>query len=188
MKASTMSRLPPASAALTALALLSNACDGPAVVETAPKQNEPVEAAEAAARDVCGLLTQREVERFVGYPLGPGGTQRPGGGMSLCAWPAERFPSFTLMVAPAPPGGLRGYASSKTAGYRVLDLAGMSGAATVTIQEADPEYELREGVAFLVVQAGDLTVSVSPVQVEVQANTPKFDALKRLAEIAISRL
>ena len=136
--------------------------------------------------DACSLLTQEEVDTLFPGSIGPG---RPDASLSRiqgCVWPAEGLPQLMLQVLPAP-SSVRESIDPGT-GYRTSELAGMSGEAAVAVQLAVPEYGLAEGVAILGVKRGERMVTLSPVHLEIQEESPEFARLKELADLAAQRL
>jgi hypothetical protein len=149
-------------------------------------------AAAGTPPDACNLLNNAEV-----HSLAPSlGEARPGTvkikNVSSCEWPdAHGMPGLMLQVAPAPSHSLRDDLASGIAamgGYDIENVPGVGDEAAMAVQQANPQYGLKAGVAILSVRVGKRVVSLSPVRVVVKPGTAKFAGLKQLAAKAASQL
>ena len=148
--------------------------------------------ATAASPDACHLLSNADV-----HSLAPSlGEARPGTvkikNVSSCDWPdAHGIPGLMLQVTPAPSHSLREDLASGIAamgGYDIKNVPGVGDEAAVAVQQANPKYGLKAGVAILSVRVGKQVVSLSPVRVVVKPGTAKFEQLKQLAAKAAGQL
>lgn len=148
----------------------------------------PEAAAETSSKkiDACGLLTQEEIYRLFGQPAGPGRPDSPAAHIQGCVWPADGPPKFMLQVTPAPNNVKNSIDPGE--GYRVIDVKGLSGKAAAAIQLANPKYNIMEGVAILGIVSGGYMVTLSPVMLDIQEESPKFELLKKLADSAAKKL
>lgn len=142
---------------------------------------------EKARRDPCTLLTQDEIDSLFSAPVGPGRSGATTPTIPECIWPDQGVPKFILQILPFSSGDVA-KSIDPGEGYRVLRIEGLSGKAAVAIQEANPKYGITEGVAILAIQTGDVTLTFSPVGLDIQEDSPKFELLKKLADKAAGRI
>lgn len=142
--------------------------------------------APVASVDACSLVTQAEVDSLFDTSPGPGRTDSPHASIQGCVWPADGVPKFILQVLKAP-DDVAGSIDPGD-GYRVMKLDGLSGDAAVAIQEANPKFGLKEGVAILGIVSGDRMVTLAPVLLSIQEGTPRFETLKQVADSVAGRL
>jgi hypothetical protein len=131
----------------------------------------------------CALLTQAEVDEIFQTPVGKGASESLEDGSELCSWPAGEDPALLLQVGPLV-SDIRA-AVDLGEGYRVTDVAGMSGPAAVALGLGEPAGE--GSVALLAMNAGDRTVTLSPVGLGVKAETERYETLKAMVERAAER-
>ncbi len=130
--------------------------------------------------DACNLLTQEEVDGLFTEPPGPGGPNSSAPHIQECVWPAEGISSLILQVLPAPGNVLESIDLGD--GYRVIDVDGMSGQAAAAIQQGNPEYGTRKGLAIFAIAKDDYMVTLSPVRLDIQEGSNKFvGAVKSIA-------
>jgi hypothetical protein len=101
-------------------------------------------------------------------------------------WPADGVPKLILQVTPAPNDVKNSIDPGE--GYRVIDVKGLSGKAAAAIQLANPKYNIVEGVAILGIASGGYMVTLSPVMLDIQEESPEFELLKKLADSAAKKL
>lgn len=149
-------------------------------------------AAAGAPPDACHLLSNADV-----HSLAPSlGKPRPGTvkikNVSSCDWPdAHGIPGLMLQVTPAPSHSLRDDLASGIAamgGYEIKNVPDLGDEAAMAVQQANPKYGLKAGVAILSVRVGKRVVSLSPVRLVVKPGTAKFKRLKQLAAKAANNL
>lgn len=143
-------------------------------------------ASEIKQVDVCGLLTQIEVDSLFGKPVGAGKPDSAVSHVQGCIWPATGIPSFMLQVLPAPASVHSSIDPGK--GYQVIDIEGLGDQAAVAIQQANPQYGTAAGVAILGLAKGDSMMTLSPVRLGIQEGSPQFELLKKLANNAAQKL
>lgn len=143
-------------------------------------------AGETKQADVCGLLTQAEVDSLFGKPAGAGRPDFAVPHVQGCVWPAKGAPSLILQVLPAPANVHSSIDPGK--GYRVIDLEGLGDQAAVAIQQANPQYGIAAGVAILGLAKGGCMVALSPVRLGIQEGSPQLERLKKLANNAAQKL
>lgn len=168
-----------------AMVLALNACSG--------GESDKARSLEAAAsrsagssrpsgNGACGLMMQGEVDELFGIGVGAGVDETLDGDVSICSWPSGDEPSLLLQVSP-------GSSEIRKAvdlgdGYRIVELAEMSGPAAAAIEEADGP----ETVVVLALVARDKTVTVSPFGLGITADSPQFEELKALLDRIASRI
>lgn len=157
----------------------------PACGNSEEKAGAPAEN-ELQTIDACILLSQQEVDSLFAQSPGPGRPDSPTPQVQGCVWPAEGVPKFMLQVVAAPANVRESIDPGE--GYRVIELAGLSGQAAAAIQQANPKYGITEGVAILGIVRGEYMVTLSPVNLEIKEGSPEFERLKELADVAAQRL
>ena len=137
--------------------------------------------------DACALVNQHEIDGLFSAPVGPGRSGTSISGFPECVWPAKGVPKFMLQILPSSSGKMT-EAIDPGQGYRVHNVKGLSGEAAVAIQQANPKYGIKEGVAIFAIKAKDFTLSFSPVSLDIQEGSPKFELLKKIADKASGRI
>ena len=130
----------------------------------------------------CGLMMQSDVDELFGTGVGAGVDETLDGGISICSWPSGDEPSLLLQISPAT-SDIRADVDLGD-GYRVVEIAGMSGPAAAAIEEADGS----EAVVVFALAAGDTTITVSPFGLGIAADSPQFEELKALLDRIASRI
>ncbi len=136
--------------------------------------------------DACSLLTQQEIDGLFDHPIGSGKLDSPNPRIRQCLWPAEGVPKLILQVLPTPVELKKAIDMGK--GYRLLEIKGLGFEAVAAIQEANPQYQTKEGVAILGVRKGDYILSLSPVKLEIHEGSARFETLKQLTARAAQGL
>ena len=163
------------------LALILVACGGGDSDKAAPAQSS-AGSSRPSGNGACGLMMQSEVDDLFGTRVGAGVDETLEGDVSICSWPSGGEPSLLLQVSP-------GSSEIRSAvelgdGYRVVEIAEMSGPAAAAIEEADGP----EAVVVFAIAAGDKTVTVSPFGLSIAADSAQFEELKALLDRVASRL
>jgi len=163
------------------LVLILIACGGSDSDKAAPAKSS-AGGSRPSGNGACGLMMQSEVDDLFGTGVGAGVDETLDGDVSICSWPAGDEPSLLLQVSP-------GSSEIRAAvdlgdGYRVVDIAEMSGPAAAAIEEADGP----ETVVVFAIAAGDKTITVSPFGLGIAADAPEFEDLKALLDRVASRL
>lgn len=149
-------------------------------------------AAMAALPNACSLLSTADV-----HSLAPSLVKgRPGKvkfkNVSTCEWPdAHGIPGLMVQVNVAPPHSLRKDLASGIAamgGYDIMSISGLGDEAAMAVQQANPKYGLKVGIAILSVRVGKRVVSLSPMRINIKPGTEKFKRFKKLAAKAASHL
>ena len=159
------------------------ACGGGESDNGAPSRGAPTAGnSKPSGNGACGLLMQSEVDELFGTDVGAGVDETLDGDVQICSWPSGDEPSLLLQVSP-------GSSEIRAAvdlgdGYRVVDIAEMSGPAAAALEEADGP----ETVVVFAITAGDKMVTVSPIGLGIAADSPQFDALKILLDRIASRI
>jgi len=138
-------------------------------------------------KDACALVTQDEIDSLFSAPVGPGRSVASISGFPECVWPAKGVPKFMLHILPSSSGKIT-EAINPGQGYRVYNIKGLRGEAAVAIQQANPKYGIKEGVAIFAIRAKNFTLSFSPVNLDIQEGSPKFEVLKKIADKASGRI
>jgi len=131
----------------------------------------------------CALLLQGEVDELFGSAVGPGLDEDLGEGVALCTWPAKAAPRLLLQVGPATED-IRGEVDLGE-GYLVSELPGMTGPAAVALLE--PSGDAPATVAVVALKAGDRTLVVSPIGLDVAEAGPPFERFKAIVAAASGR-
>jgi hypothetical protein len=140
--------------------------------------------ARPSGNGACALLMQAEVDEIFRTSVGAGASETLEDGSQLCSWPANEDAALLLQVGPPIEKLAEAVALGK--GYRVSDLAGMSGPAALTIQEASGDIKAQ--VAVVALKASDRTVILSPIGLGVEEGSDRFERLKSLVELVAQRL
>lgn len=144
------------------------------------------------AVDACALVTLDEVHALA-PAVGPGhpsATKIPN--VYTCQWDNSRhLPQLMLQVTlPDPAGVKQGLeAGMGNMGYTISAVAGVGDEAAVAVQQANPKYHTKAGVAILSVRVGRRQLAFSPVGLDITGtDTAAFNRLKTLANQAATRL
>ena len=167
------------------LGLILFACGGGDSDKAAPARaaaSASAGSSRPSGNGACGLMLQSEVDELFGTGVGAGVDETLEGDLSICSWPSGDEPSLLLQVSPGS-SDIR-VAVDLGDGYRVVEIAGMSGPAAAGIEEADGP----ETVVVFALAAGDTTVTVSPFGLGIAADSPQFDTLKMLMDRIAARL
>ncbi|HKK06461.1 MAG TPA: hypothetical protein VKA50_11510 [Gammaproteobacteria bacterium] len=147
--------------------------------------------AAAAQPDACRLLSDVQVHSLA-PSLGKGRKSKANiPNVSGCVWPdAHGIPGLMLQVTPAPPGSLRDDLASGfgAMGYDIESVSGLGDEAAVAVQQANPKFGIKSGVAILSVRKGKRVLSLSPARIDVKPGSARYKRLKELAAEAISHL
>ena len=168
-----------------ALALALVACGGGESDNAAPSRGALTAGnAKPSGNGACGLLMQSEVDELFGTDVGAGADETLDGDVQICSWPSGDEPSLLLQVSP-------GSSEIRAAvdlgdGYRVVDIAEMSGPAAAAFEDAESDGP--EAVVVFAIAAGDKTVTVSPIGLGIAAASPQFEDLKALLDRIASRI
>ena len=146
----------------------------------------------AALPDACSLLSNADVH-VLAPSLAKG---RPGKvkikNVSTCEWPdAHGIPALMVQVNVAPPHSLRKDLASGIAamgGYDIKNVSGLGDEAAMAVQQANPKYGLKAGIAILSVRVGKRVVSLSPMRINIKPGTAKFKRFMQLVAKATSHL
>ena len=131
----------------------------------------------------CGLMMQSEVDELFGTSVGAGAAESlDGGDIEICTWPAGEDPALLLQISPAS-DDIR-QAVDLGEGFRVADVAGMSGRAAAALEQADGD----QAVAVIAMTSGERTITVSPIGLGMLEGTPSFEKLKAIVDEIASRL
>jgi hypothetical protein len=131
-------------------------------------------------QDPCSLITQQEIDSLFSGSVGAGRSDSQVPNVQTCTWPQEGVPKFLLQVMKAPQTPVS-QSINAGEGYHVREVSDVGDEAAVAIQQANPRYGLQEGVAILGFRKGSLMVTLSPVHLDIQEGTQKFEELKALA-------
>jgi len=164
------------------LALIFVSCGGGDPDKAVPSEAAARGSARPSGNGACGLMMQSEVDDLFGVGIGAGVDETLEGDVSICSWPSGDEPSLLLQVSP-------GSSEIRAAvdlgdGYRVVEIADMSGPAAAAIEEADGP----ETVVVFAIAAGDKTVTVSPFGLGIASDSARFEELKALLDRVASRL
>jgi len=143
--------------------------------------------AQVSLPNPCTLVTQQEIDSLFSGSAGAGRSSTQAPNVQTCTWPQEGVPKFILEVMKAPSGSVR-QSIDAGQGYQVRDITGLGGEAAVAIQQANPKYGLKEGVAILGLRKGSVMITLSPVHLDIKEGTQKFLELKALADKVAERL
>ncbi len=166
-----------------AVVLTLIACGGGESQNAAPSRDAAsAGSSRPSGNGACGLLMQSEVDELFGTGVGAGVDETLDGNVEICSWPSGDEPSLLLQVSP-------GSSEIRAAvdlgdGYRVVDIAEMSGPAAAAIEEADGP----ETVVVFAITAGDKTVTISPFGLRIAPASPQFEALKALLNRIAARI
>ena len=170
------------SGAFFALALTLLACSGGESDHAAPAQTATGGNSRPSGNGACGLMMQGEVDELFGASVGAGVDETIDGGVELCSWPSGDEPSLLLQISPES-SDIRA-AVELGDGYRVVDVADMSGPAAAAIEEADGP----NAVIVFAMTVREKTVTVSPIGLGIAVDSPQFDALKAMMDRVGERL
>lgn len=149
--------------------------------------------ASVAKMDACPLVTASMVAKYAtGLGKGHPGKVPQQSPFSTCIWSdAHHIPGLILTVGPSDPTGVaKGLKRDlgKT-GYRVVSVSGLGDEAAVAIQQADPKFHTKTGVATLTVRVGKRQIGFSPMRPAISGTgTPAFKRLKQLAAETAKRV
>lgn len=149
--------------------------------------------APAAKVDACALVTASMVAKYAtGLGKGHPGAIPKKSPFSTCVWSdAHHIPGLILTVGPSDPSGVaKGLQRDLgETGYRVVSVSGLGDEAAVAIQQADPKFHTKTGVATLTVRVGKRQIGFSPMRPAISGTgTPAFKRLKELAAETAKRL
>jgi hypothetical protein len=133
-----------------------------------------------SGKGVCAFLMQTEVDGIFGTQVGAGASESLAGGTELCSWPAGEDPALLVQIGPALPTATA--AVDLGAGYRVVELSGMSGPAALAVETGQ-----KETVAVVAMNVADKTVTLSPVGLGVEHGSPRMEKIKELVELVAQR-
>lgn len=140
--------------------------------------------------DACTLLTESEV-----HQLAPGLKMAVANkhlkGVSGCNWlDGHGLPALMLQVMKASSRDLQHDARAALfgSGYQINDIEGLGDQAVIVIQEANPKFGLKEGVAILMIRIGKHQFSLSPARLAIREGTPQYKAFLGLAKKICERL
>lgn len=137
-----------------------------------------------SGQGACGLLLQGEVDELFGSPVGAGLDEDLGSGIALCTWPASGEPRLLLQVGPADEDILD--AVDLGEGYRVSALTELAGPAAVALIGAGGDGP--SSVAVIALTAGEKTIVVSPIGLDLVEVGPRFERLKAIVDAAAGRI
>lgn len=168
---------------VAACSLLLAAC-GSGDQQTAQKKLSPV--------DACALVTVDEVHALAPdvSPGHPSATKIPN--VYTCQWDDSRhLPQLMLQVTLPDPAGVKQGLESGMAnmGYTITSVSGLGDEAAVAVQQANPKFHTKAGVAILSIRVGNRQLAFSPVGLDITGTgTAAFTQLKTLAGQAVKRL
>jgi hypothetical protein len=157
------------------------------------KDDSASASASVAKVDACPLVTASMVAKYAtGLGKGHPGAIPKQSPFTTCVWSdAHHIPGLILTVGPSDPSGVaKGLKQDlgKT-GYRVVSVSGLGDEAAVAIQQADPKFHTKTGVATLTVRVGKRQIGFSPMRPAISGtSTPAFKRLKELAAETAKRL
>ena len=141
--------------------------------------------------DICSLLTDQEVIELIGdLSEAAAETKLPeGASMRQCMWTGQDYAGLALQLDDASNFDtaevLSERLSNEAYGVTAHSIEGFAYPAVVQLNIPDTDFE--ETVVALVVDGGDVLVSLVPM-VEVFENSPEFDLLRKLATTAVENL
>jgi hypothetical protein len=148
--------------------------------EEAEREPAGAAAGKPSGKGACALLMQAEVDGIFGASVGAGSSESLGEGVELCTWPAGEDPALLVQVGPALPTATA--AVDLGQGYRVVEIAGMSGPAALALETGE-----KETVAVLAMIAANKTVTLSPIGLGVEQGSKRLEELKKLVELVAKR-
>jgi len=73
-------------------------------------------------------------------------------------------------------------------GYVIEDISGLGDEAAIAIQQANPKFGLKEGIAAMHIKKGDRSLTFSFFRINLMPDEPAFDKIKVLAAEMIGKL
>lgn len=134
----------------------------------------------SAAIDPCALMAGEKV--LTAFPALVKMERRTVGPIAVCNF-LDRFgiPALMVTVGQAGPGSARAALALLGDGYAIEDLPGLGDEAAVAVQQANPRFGLKEGVAMLHVKKGQRFLELAPVRLEIGLASGEWERLRGLA-------
>jgi len=136
--------------------------------------------------DPCGLIAAEKI--ISAFPqLQRADKQQVGPGLVCNYLDTFDIPALIVSVSQAGPQA-RDTLTMLDSGYVIQEVPEIGDDAAIAIQQADPTFGLKEGVAALHIKKDTLSLNLSFPRLTIQAEGVEFDAVKTLAAEMVSNL
>ncbi len=136
--------------------------------------------------DPCGLIAADKV--LAAFPELQKAEKQKVGPMTMCNF-LDKFgiPALTISLTRAADHA-RDSLSLLDSGYEIKDIPNLGDEAAVAIQQANPAFGLKEGVAALHVKKGRISLNLSFTRIDIPAGGAVFDQVKQLAAEMLEKI
>jgi len=136
--------------------------------------------------DPCSLIAAEKV--FSAFPALQKEEEQKVGPTVVCNY-LDKFGIPALIVSVSQAGShARDTLSLLDSGYTIEDVPDLGEEAAIAIQQANPAFGLKEGVAALHIKKGKLSLNLSFTRITVPAKGPELDKAKNLAAEMLDKL
>lgn len=136
--------------------------------------------------DPCSLIAAEKV--FAAFPLLLKAEKQPVGPGTVCNY-LDKFdiPALIVSVSEAGPHA-RDTLSLLDPGYLIEEVPDLGEDAAVAIQQENPAFGLKKGIAVLHINKDGVSLNLSFTRINIQAEGAEFDSVKNLATEMLSNL
>jgi len=132
-----------------------------------------------SSTDPCSLTSAESLAAI--FPTLQQAEKQLVGQQSVCNYLDKMgIPALVISVSQAP-ADVRKTLSMLGSGYLIEDVDGLGDQAAMAIQQANPKYGLKEGIAALHVKKGKSSLNFSFFRINLMPADPQFEELKLLA-------
>lgn len=134
----------------------------------------------------CGLIAAEKL--FAIFPTLQKAEEQSVGSQTVCSYlDTMGIPALVISISKA------GKSVSKTlamlgSGYVIEDVSGLGDEAAIAIQQANPKFGLKEGIAALHIKKGKRSLNFSFFRINLKPGDVEFDKIKILAAEMIGKL
>ncbi len=136
--------------------------------------------------DPCSLIASEKV--FAAFPVLQKVEKQKVGPTTVCNYLDKiGIPALIVSVSQAA-AHVRDSLSLLDPGYVIEDVPGLGEEAAIAIQQANPKFGLKEGVAAMHIKKGKLSLNLSFTRIDIPAKGAGLDKVKKLAAQMLENL
>lgn len=147
----------------------------------------PVLCATIADIDPCALIAPKQI--YASFPELKTMQKQSSGNANVCNFLDKyEIPALIISLTKAGKTSAEKSLSILGSGYSIKNVPDLGDDAAVSIQQANPKFGLKEGIAMLYVKKGTVSLTLSPVRVSSSSVRKELTKLKEIAAEMLNKL
>ena len=136
--------------------------------------------------DPCGLIAAEKLIAI--FPTLQKAEEQAVGSETVCNYiDTMGIPALVISLSKAG-SGVRKTLTMLGSGYVIEDVSGLGDEAAIAIQQANPQFGLKEGIAALHIKKGERSLNFSFFRINLNPGDVEFDKIKVLAAEMVGKL